>query len=255
MRRCPECETLYEDHVDTCLVDGADLVQVEDAGSISMQRTGSFSQQLSGSHLAVPTDEVPNLAYEPTQEEEKRQSRLPLLLGLVVLLFGFGGVALAGVVFLSQSGGPPPPPPVPAAVPEPEPPPPPAPAPEPEPEVQEFTLTTIPSNATVHENGQLVCRTPCVLEHPPDAPLPRAFSIEHEGYVAQVYTVTQASGNHQISLSETPRPRPVRVSSAPRPARPTPAPAAPQPAPEPAASPEPRRTLGGNRDLKNPFNR
>lgn len=244
MKRCPDCETLYEDHVDTCLVDGADLEHTTmlEPSRVTL-RTGSFS------HLAVDT----MAAVRPPVEEPPQRSRLPLIFAVgvaAVLLVGLGVV----VGLTTTVGAAPPPAPVlappktnlpdpaPLAVPE----------PEPEPAHAVFVLDTVPTAAKVTENGRVVCHTPCTIDHPPEAPLPRAFSLQHDGYTEQVYTVTKAGGEHQVSLAPLVARAPVPAPAQPRAKqrqRAVVRVAAPQPAP--------KKTTGAGRggDLKNPFGR
>lgn len=263
MKRCPECDTLYEDHVDVCLVDGAELVQAsETTAEHVLNATGYHTR--SNVLSAAQQAEIAALR-EQSEEADKSggssRALVPLLLvGVLLLVVGGAG---AGVVLMSAAG---------STTPEPEPGPvasvAPPPAPEPvapapaAPAVEEFSLVTQPAGARVLENGKEVCTTPCVIEHPAHAPLPRTFTLEMEGHVTEEYTVQTAGGTHQIRMSEkqVARPRPTRVSRAPRPS-PTPSPvAAPEPvaapAPEPAApapAPKPAAGLATGSDLRNPF--
>ncbi|MCB9671450.1 MAG: PEGA domain-containing protein [Alphaproteobacteria bacterium] len=261
MKRCPDCTTLYEDHVSNCLVDGSDLEIVEDPTSEHlMQRTGDFTRQLTAEQTGTHSRQSVVLPPDPP-EEKKGGSMLPWLLVTGLLL---GGAGVAAVVFLAGGSVVQPTEAV-AKQPDPELPRPAPVAPAPAPVTQDFVIVTEPAGATVTENGLEVCVTPCTVSHPPDAPLPRTFAVAMEGFTDESVVVRKVGGTHQLRLAEVvavaprpvvrPRPTPAPTPSpAPAPvAVPTPAPApAAAPAPTPAPEPAPTR-IGGNRDLKNPF--
>lgn len=253
MKRCPECTTLYEDHVTSCLVDGAELEVVEDASAEHLiQRTGQFSRQLVGDPSSLTADAV---------EEKPRRSLLPI----VLLAFGLiGFLVVLGIVVIATTGAgqtvePPKPEPVVVAPP---PPPAPAPAPPPAPVAMDFTIVTEPPGADVTENDVHVCVTPCTVDHPEDAPLPRTFKVALDGYTSEQVVIRKAGGTNQLRLLKKSSPAPVRPRPRPRPdptptptPAPTPSPALAEPVPAPTPAPGPRPTIGGNPDLKNPFKR
>jgi hypothetical protein len=144
---------------------------------------------------------------------------------LALAAMGGGGLAaLIGGVFLwSQLGAhrthapapPPVPVPVPAIIAPPVQPSPTHEAPH-EPAEQpavEVELVSTPEGAKVYENDQFVCETPCTIQHPPHAPLPRTFVFRNPGYRDMTHEMTDAKGPISIQM--------IRARGAPAPANPT----------------------------------
>ncbi len=212
MKICPECQTQYEEHVEVCLIDGAQLEAPEAAPAPPPEPSGAVSRRAAGGIFGVA------------------------LFGLIALLLF---VTLVGVVlFTTMSGGEPAPPPAPAkAPPPPAPAPPPAPpAPVPVAPVPKIALTSDPPGATVIENGQLVCVTPCTVEHPEEAVLPRRLTFQLDGYKEATLAVTDPTIPQLVKLE------PIRR------ARPKPRPAPPKPTPDPEPRPiAPAPTIGTSR--------
>lgn len=197
MQVCPECGTQYEDHVPTCIADGVRLVAVEATPEPPRKRT------------------PPPPALAPSRE----RSALPLLLllplgGLVVA----AGALVLGVALLQMPKTPEakPPAPAPAIVA--------APVPV---EVQpasaetpsiDVVLVSIPEGAGVYENDQFVCETPCTVQHPPHAPLPRFFVFKLSGHRDETYEMVEAKGPIAIQMKrQKGAPAPVPAVAAPRP--------------------------------------
>lgn len=198
MKVCPECGTQYEDHVPTCIADGATLV----------------------AQVAAPVSIPPEKARS-TLPPARPSSRLPfVLLGLVL----FGVVAAVSVLALAVAssqlaiGRPPAPEVAQVRLPPPRPEPEPVPEPPERPPV-EVVLASEPLGAKVFENDQFVCVTPCTIQHPPHAPLPREFVFKADGHRDVVYEMTEAKGPIAVALPRL-RSSPVPSASsnaAPRP--------------------------------------
>ena len=101
----------------------------------------------------------------------------------------------------------------------------------PAPEVIYIGFTSSPEGATVSEEGTPLCTTPCTVHHSDEAPLPRRFRLQREGYLDALITVHDPWRPHHATLQEvsTPAPEP-----RPRP-RPRPSPR-PRPAPSPGST-------------------
>jgi hypothetical protein len=123
---------------------------------------------------------------------------------LVVLVLASSQMALVGL----QPAPAPAPPALPRSLP--------TPVPEvvdpPESPPVEIVLASEPLGASVWENDQFVCDTPCTILHPPHAPLPRTFVFKAEGYRDDVYEMTEAKGPIAVALH---RIRPSAPSTAP----------------------------------------
>lgn len=160
MKICPSCRAHYEAHVPACLADGSALVP-------------------------IPLPSPPPPAPPPTPLHVP--ILLPLISGMFLAIGGITGLVLL-LLALPGEAAPrhapdPAPPTTQAALPptepiaEPE-------QPEPEPdepaepdEARVILLASIPDGAEVREHGALLCHTPCALEHPSYAPLPRTFEL------------------------------------------------------------------------------
>jgi len=57
-----------------------------------------------------------------------------------------------------------------------------------------------PMGAGVYENDQFVCQTPCTVQHPAHAPLPRTFVFKLPGYHDKTYEMTDASQPISVQL-------------------------------------------------------
>lgn len=221
MKQCPQCETRYEDHVDTCIADGTDLDTITDQ-TLAM----ATSTAVSGPHRQPPPAVV-----------VRRANPLPwVLVGMLLFaLLMFVGVVLLGLTTARVASS--------AATRLPD----------------TFSIVTEPPGARVLEHGSIVCTTPCALEHPADAPLPREFRVELAGFAPETYTISESTGRHRIRLSAVapdppPEPEVIEPPPAPEPltpavltppkpeprpvVRPTPI-QRPTPRPEPVARPEP----------------
>jgi hypothetical protein len=185
MKVCPECGTQYEDHVPTCIADGVELVPA----------AGAEPTQILPARPAPPAPPPP------------AGPRLSVIL-LVALAAGVGTVALVTVVVaqlvLNRPSPPPPSRPVPVAAPAPV-------APREAPPI-DVVLVSEPLGAKVYENDQFVCETPCTVQHPPHAPLPRSFVFKAAGHRDEMFEMTEARGPITVQLS--------RVRSVPAPAGP-----------------------------------
>jgi hypothetical protein len=175
MRTCPECLTQYEDHVLTCLVDGVDLTQVPRLAP-------------AGQPALAPTPEpapVQKVFVVPPQRSASRA--MPAVVATLVLLFSVvAGMPVAGwAVWTLTRPTPVPVPaptvrPVPVVV---------APTPtevpiriEPAPvPVVQVQVTSDPIGAEVWEGQTRLCVTPCMVDHPEDAPLPRTLTFRLTG--------------------------------------------------------------------------
>lgn len=198
MKICPECSTQYESHVEYCLIDGAELEEKE---------------------------ETPAAAATPAAAKAAGAGVLGLaFVGLAIV----GLIGVVGAVFVFSGGeadataaapAPKPPAPEPKATPKPV-----------EAPVLRIGLTSEPAGAVVIENGITVCTTPCTIEHPPQAPLPRTLSFEAEGHEPKALEVTDASVPWFVKLDpiQSARPRP-RPNPRPTPTAPSPSPKAPAP--------------------------
>lgn len=213
MRTCSECGTQYEDHVESCLLDGTTLDPPETT--------------------ATPAP-APIASSAPA-----KAAGGGLLLGVLAVVL-FGVIAVVGVgIFLFAGGDSPPPEPVAVAPVPPPAPPSPAPTPPPAPTVKTVALVSSPPGARVTEHDAEVCVTPCNIEHPEDAPLPRTFHLELDGHKPADFVMTEAAGPFLIELE------PIRAATSPRPARPVPAPT-PDPGPRPVPT-APRPSLTRDR--------
>jgi hypothetical protein len=199
LKICPECSTQYEEHVELCLIDGSTL------------------EPMAGEEPAPP----------PSSHETSSRAGL----GLLALLFG-GALAVAisalaiALVFLPGSSPPPAPEPQPVAAPPVAPPP----AAPPVVAAAKVGVTSEPAGAQVSENGRILCQTPCTIEHPPDAPLPRTLKLELDGHRDATVQLTDPDvplfQRLEAIPSTRPRPRP-RPTPPPRPVAPRAGPGAP----------------------------
>lgn len=202
MKSCPECRTEYEDHIVLCLVDGSPLADVA-ATPAPMARSGASK----GGGLVF----------------------FVVAGAAVLLLLGIG----VGSLFRPE----------PVAVPEPAirpapveiaPAAPVEPAEPVAPPVIRVGFTSDPQGAALTEQGEVLCTTPCTIEHPEHAPLPRTFVLKSPGYIDTDYTMNNPGIPQLVKLSKPP-PKPLP--------RRRPAPIQPQPAPEPVVGPRPSISL------------
>jgi hypothetical protein len=208
MKVCPECGTQYEDHVPTCIADGATLV----AKAVAPSQANT---------------EIRPRAATPPPAAPRRQGigGFPLVLLAVMLLAGGATMSVVAVAVASSRLARPP------AVAEPVRPRPVTLPPDPvpvEPEEQppvEVMLVSEPLGAEVFENDQFVCQTPCTIQHPPHAPLPRIFVFKAEGHRDDTFEMTEAKGPIAVALHR------LRVA----------------PAPSAPSSTAPRPTIGRDR--------
>ena len=199
MKVCPECGTRYEDHVPTCIADGAVLV----------------AQIAPPVASTVPPEKPRAAAPRPGG------SRLPLVLLALVTFAAIAAVSVVGLAVASSQLGVGRPPPVEAPqvrLPPPRIEPEPVPEPPERPPV-EVMLASEPVGAKVFENDQFVCITPCTIQHPPHAPLPRVFVFKADGHRDASFEMTEAKGPIAVDL---PRVRSSPVQSAPSNAAPRP---------------------------------
>ena len=232
MKRCPDCDAEYDDHVEYCFVDGADLVVVEQEVVVA-----------------------PVSSATPVSEDGGSGGRGLLGLGvffligggLVVVLLGLGitAVYVGGspdetAMTSSAVAADPRPVPVPLPVPVPE--------PEPEPEVLQLGFTSTPAGAAVWEGDTQLCETPCVVEHPEHAPVPRTFVLKANRYRDAEHVVDDPSLPQHVELN------PIRARPRPRP-RPEPQPATvaakPDPKPAPTTAPAPTPAPAGADSTEN----
>lgn len=231
MRTCSECGTHYEDHVEECLVDGTELGPPDAATPAPGVTFPPYG--------AAPT--IPPATPAPTPN-----SSMPLLLvaGVGVLLL------IAIVVLIAVVATRPAPQAAPAPVPvvtvEAPVPPPPAPV---APAVTTVGIVSNPLGATVYEGEQVVCTTPCNIEHTEGAPLPRTFRFELAEHEPGELVMAEATGPFVVQLKPIPRAAPPpRPRPRPRPQpEPGPQPVAPAPAPAPPGPVAPRPSLSRDR--------
>ena len=164
MKRCPQCDAEYDDHVEYCFVDGAELVL--QAGTRSAP-------------LPPPPSTSPSARFLP----------------VVLLLGGVAVIALIVIGVLLTSGdrdvaGTPPLPP-----------------PEPQTEVPDapptptVSITSSPQGAQVWEGSTRLCeRTPCEVEHPDHAPIPRLFSLRLSGFEDASLEMADVSMAYDVPL-------------------------------------------------------
>ncbi|MEQ1572144.1 MAG: hypothetical protein ABMA64_41335, partial [Myxococcota bacterium] len=62
-------------------------------------------------------------------------------------------------------------------------------------------LSSEPLHAKVYENEQFVCETPCTIQHPAHAPLPRSFVFKADGYRDVVFDMVDANQPVQVRLT------------------------------------------------------
>jgi len=217
MLQCPKCGASYDDDVEFCFVDGHALEPIlQDTGppSISPPQLHELPQvpELPAGELPDPGDErtlemtppppppqvrtaTPSLAppavlpppFTPEPKPASRSSApLLLLLGLAAAIVVCSGLT-AGLMLggsgndeAAVSAAPA----VENATPAPAAPPPaPDPAPDPAPPVaRSVDITSAPDGAEVWEAGQLLCVTPCKIDHGEGRDLPRQFLLKRGGY-------------------------------------------------------------------------
>jgi hypothetical protein len=192
MKRCAQCGAEYDDHVEFCFVDGSEL----------------------GAGVVPAAPPVPVVVNEARPASTSRGTAI---LAVVILMIGglvlLGGLA-AALMLIVPGSKPPPPEPVPVPVPAPAVPvvaPPPAPAPV----VARVGFTSTPDRAELWEGDTLLCTTPCTVEHPDHAPVPRQFVLKRDGYVDTPHVMADPGLPQHVSLRSQ-EARPI-----PRPARPT----------------------------------
>jgi hypothetical protein len=191
MKVCPECGTQYEDHVPTCIADGADLVPHV------VQQPAAPAPAAADPTIKLPIS-APRAPPPPPPEPQSRFSIALLLIavlgagvvvtvvGLIAVTWGVGGNRTVEPLEAAHT--------VPA----------PRPLPESEPNERppvEVVLVSEPLGAKVYENEQFVCETPCAVQHPPHAPLPRSFVFKAEGYRDRTFEMTEARGPITVELS------------------------------------------------------
>ena len=191
MKRCPQCDAEYDDHVEYCFVDGAQLVQ--------------------------QTDRVAAASLPPPPEASPSSRLLPLVLALgaaaVVALIVVAGVLVYVVVGGEgdqRSAGE-------AEVPSTD-------------AISEpvqpsgalaataafVSVQSTPSGAQIWEgNTQLCPSTPCEVEHPEHAPIPRTFRVHLDGYEDGPIEMVDVRRAYEVELQRAgadtppaPRPRP-----------------------------------------------
>lgn len=228
MKTCPACGTQYEDHVPQCFVDGTSL------NDIPVEEAGRFD---GGTAPSTTREDAPGPVSEQPAPQSRGATSIIAFLGLLSILLGVG---LVGIVLfvLTRTEAPPGPTPVPVPVIAPPEPPPPAPEP-PAPTVLSVGITSTPPGAEVWEGSSVLCVTPCSIEHPEHAPLPRSLVLKAENHLDTPYQLDDPRLPHHVPLQVKaapvrPTPRPARPSPGPAP---TPTPAAPKPSPRPSTAP------------------
>lgn len=145
---------------------------------------------------------------------------LAIAAAAVVTCAGLGAGLMVGGFFegsdvAANAALPPAPPTPPTAVPAPA-------VPEPEPApvaVRSVDITSSPDGAEVWEGGQLLCVTPCKVEHGPGQDLPREFILKRGGH-ADLAVELETLGvpiRGELVKQAAPAPRPARSRPAPRP--------------------------------------
>jgi hypothetical protein len=225
MKRCPQCGAEYDDYVQYCFVDGAELV----VGASSTPKPAPIRPSTPlPAPVAAPggipaaSTRSPRAAPRPPPPPDPRSS--PLWVILVFLLLGvallaFGGVVVALLFFGSQGAGD-----ETVATPAPAPtqpdrgtmPPIQLPKPVPSPSPASVVLVRFesdPSGAQVWEQDQYLCQTPCPIDQPEYAPLPREFVLRLDGHVDTPHRMTDTD-TQRVELKPIPKPPP---TSRPRP--------------------------------------
>ncbi|MBX2798863.1 MAG: hypothetical protein KTR31_14400 [Myxococcales bacterium] len=176
MKRCPQCEAEYDDHVEYCFVDGAELVYVA---------------------RAVGKTPLPPPPPAP------RRSILPLVIVFVFLAI----VAVAGLAAVvamlssepSTTAKTPVQPVAPTVVP----------ATPDEPAPILIGVDSEPSGAEVWEGRSKKCEaTPCQVEHPEHAPDNRTFVLKLPGYRDATVTMEEVGAPLFATLRKRKGPRP-----------------------------------------------
>jgi hypothetical protein len=91
----------------------------------------------------------------------------------------------------------------------------PAPLPPPVPtQIARVPFDSEPQGAQLWEQNKFLCTTPCVVEHPEYAPLPREFVLRLEGYIDTSHRMTDTTSQRVQLQHDAPKPVPLR----PRPA-------------------------------------
>ena len=199
MKTCPSCGTQYEDHVPQCFVDGTSLEAVQSVERHTVTPIPTATPPADGT--PAPAQRIPPPASNNT-------GLVVLLGGAVVVLLMAGG--LVGIAYFAAGRTSPPPVPVAVA-------PPPAPAPvpvPPPPQVVKLGVTSTPDGAAVFEGDTRLCTTPCTIDHPEHAPLPRTLVLKAPGHEDTTYVVETVDRPHHVPLTpfvaapSPPRPRP-----------------------------------------------
>ena len=184
MKFCPECGTQYEDHVPTCIADGTELVP-----QVAPPPHSGTPAPITPAH---PTPAVaPSTAPAGATSPSAMGGGASILI-LALLLFGalaVAGVGVIGIVAWQLQSQPAPkqapitplstrPDPIPTA---------------PDHPPVTVSLDSTPAGAEVFENGQFVCTTPCAIDHPNHAPLPRTFVFKAQGHRDQPFEMTDVT--------------------------------------------------------------
>lgn len=192
MKRCPQCKAEYDQHVEYCFVDGAELVDLGD------DEGGPLPPPPSSSRLLPIVFVLAGL------------SMLVMLVVLVLVVMTWSDAPPDDELMAAPT---------------------PAVAPPPEPiedgpgaTVHKIMVRSTPSGAEVWEGSTLLCpATPCSVEHPDHAPIPRVFELRRDGYTSTRIEMTDVNAPLEARLRDESAPR---RSPSPR-AEPAPAEPAP----------------------------
>ena len=197
MKRCPQCGAQYDDHVEFCFVDGTELAAISGSATPSL----SLGPTPTSPPMAAPLPVAPNSPL-------RRALPLVLAFGVLAALLMFTVIVLA---LMRSDPDPPAPTPEPVAV---------APSPvrppEPLPTVAKVVVESTPEGAEVWEGSTLLCNdTPCTVDHPEHAPIPREFVLKMRGFREARLVMDDPGRGHHATLQREGRKR--------RPAPPRPA--------------------------------
>ncbi len=186
MKRCPQCAAEYENHVEFCFVDGSALPT--DSVEANPRSTSS----------------APPVVLPPQPRASRSMVPYMLLLLFVSVFLPLGGASAAWLMLRD---------PAPATAPAtqaPAPPtptlPPPAPVPAPSKSIG-IGFTSTPQGAEVWENETLLGVTPCNVEHPDYAALPRTFVLKKAGHPDATLQLTDPTVPQHVELLVQARPR------------------------------------------------